>query len=210
MVSLILRSCLNPLVDFANGPLSVFGHERGFVVGGGVEGWEIVLTAGVAEGDADVSQEAVAFDSFDGGLREEGSELLKVESEEVAEAMFKEAGAGVEAGFAGDLGEAVPGAGVEAVVAAVDAVADGATEFQRDAPFVLDGEIGNAALCGQLSRAGDCLGRAGLDTGGAFSAVVARSFVGFELEGGKEFAKEKPSAEFAMNLHCGFSIPAET
>jgi len=201
---------LNPLVDFANGPLGVFGHEGGLVVGGGVEGWEIILTAGVAEGDADVSQEAIAFDSFDGGLREEGPELLKVESEEVAEAMVKEAGAGVEAGFAGDLGEAVPGAGVEAVVAAVDAVADGAPEFQRDTPFVLDGEIGNAALCGQLSRAGDCLGRAGLDTGGTFAAVVARCFVGFELEGGKEFAKEKPSTEFAMNLHRGFPIPAET
>ena len=47
-------------------------------MGGGIEGWEIVLTAGVAEGNADVSQEAVAFDSFDGGLREEGSELLRV------------------------------------------------------------------------------------------------------------------------------------
>lgn len=210
MASLILGSFLNPLVDFPNGPLGVFGHEGGLVVGGGVEGWKIVLIAGVAEGDADVSQEAVAFDSFDGRLREEGSELLKVESEEVAEAMLKEAGSGVEAGLAGDLGEAVPRAGVEAVVAAVDAVADGATEFKRDAPFVLNGEIGNAALCGQLSWAGDSLGRAGLDTGGAFAAVVARCFVGFELEGGKEFAKEKPSAEFTMDLYRGFSIPAET
>ena len=91
---------MNPLVDFANGPLGVFGHQGGFVVGGGIKGWEIVLTAGVTEGNADVSQEAVAFDSFDGGLREEGPELLKVESEEVAEAVVKEAGTGVEAGFA--------------------------------------------------------------------------------------------------------------
>ena len=201
---------MKPLVDFANSPLGVFGHEGGFVVGGGIEGWEIVLTAGVPEGNADVSQEAVAFDSFDGGLREEGSELLRVESEEVAEAMVKEAWTGVEAGFSGDLGEAVPGTGVEAVVAAVDAVADGATEFQWDTSFVLDGEIGNAALCGQLSRGGDSLGRAGLDTGGAFSAVVSRCFIGFELQRGKELAKEKPSTEFAMNLHRGFSIPPET
>ena len=75
---------------------------------------------------------------------EEGAEGLVVEGEEVAEAMLEDGGAGLEGGDAGGLGEAVPGTGVEAVVAAVDAVAEGAPELEGDGAFAFDGEVGEA------------------------------------------------------------------
>ena len=187
----------------------MFGDEGCFVVRGGVEGRKVVDSPGVAEGDTDVAEEAVAFDSFDGGFGEKGAELFDVESEEIAEAVLEDLGSGVEAGFAGNLRETIPGAGVETIVAAVDSVADGAAKFHRYAAFVFDGEIGDTTCGGELSRAGDCLGRAGLDAGGAFSAVIAGRRVGVKFEGGEEFAEEKPGAELAVDLDGGLAIPAE-
>ena len=146
---------------------------------GGVEGRKVVDSPSVAEGDTDVAEEAVAFDSFDGGFGEKGAELFDVESEEVAEAVLEDFGSGVQTGFAGDLGETIPGAGVEAVVATVDAITDGSAKLEWNAALVFDGEIGNTAGGRELARAGDGLGWAGLNAGGAFSAVVARRLIRF-------------------------------
>ena len=116
----------------------------------------------------------------------------------------------MKAGFARDLGEAIPGAGVETIVAAVNAVANRAAEFQRNGAVVLDGQVGNAAGGGELAWGGDGLGGTGCDAGGAFATMVARGLVAGDFEGGEEFAKEEPGAELAMNLHRRFTIPAES
>jgi hypothetical protein len=42
------------------------------------------------------------------------------------------------------LGKTIPGAGLEAIVATVDAVADGGAEFLGDGTFEFDGEVGDA------------------------------------------------------------------
>lgn len=117
--------------------------------------------------------------------------------------------ASVEGDFAGDLGEAVPGTGVEAVIAAVNAVADGAAEFEGDGAFVLDGEIGDAAGGGEFARSGDGLGWAGGDAGGAFATVVAGGGIGLHFQGGEEFGEEEPGAEFTVDLNGRFAIPSE-
>ena len=85
----------------------------------------------------------------------------------------------VEGGFARDFGETIPRAGVEAVIAAVNTIADGTAEFFGDRAFVLDGEIGDAAGGGEFTRGGDGLGGTGGDAGGAFATVVAGSLVRF-------------------------------
>ena len=41
-----------------------------------LEGGEVGFGSGVAEGDADVSEESVVFDSLDGGFGEEGAEVV--------------------------------------------------------------------------------------------------------------------------------------
>src|SRR5580704_17438323 len=54
-----------------------------------------------------------------------------------------------------------PGADELAVVAAIDAIADGAAKFHRDGALELDGEIGDAAPCIQPIGRDDGAGGAG-------------------------------------------------
>ena len=187
----------------------MFGDEGMGVGGGGLESGEIAEGAGVAEGNADVAEECGAFDAFDGAFGEEGAEGLVVEGEEVAKAVVEDGGAGLEGGVAGGLGEAVPGTGVEAVVAAVDATAEGAAELEGDGAFAFDGEVGEAAAGVHLTGGGDGLGGAGGDAAGAGAAVVGGFLVRGQVEGGDDFSEEEPGAELAVDLHGAFAIPAE-
>ncbi len=140
--------------------------------GEGVDFWEVFLGAGIAEGDEDVTEESFVFDSFDGGFGESLAKVFDGHVEEVGEGVVEDFLSGVEGGFAGEFGEAIPWAGVEAVVTAVDAVADGAAEFVRNGTFVFDGEVGDAAGGIELAGGGDCVGGAGGDAGGTFATVV--------------------------------------
>ena len=196
-------------IDLVDGPLGVFGDEGVGVGGGLLEGGEVVHGAGVAEGHADVAEEAFAFDAFDGGFGEEGAEVLDGEGEEVAEGVVEDGFAGVEAGLAAEFGEAVPGADVEAVVAAVDAVADEGAEVEGDGALVFDGEVGDAAGGVEVVGARDGVGGAGGHAGGAFAAVVVLLFVGREGKGGEEFGEEEPGAEGGVDLDGGLAVPAE-
>ena len=60
------------------------------------------------------------------------------------------------------LRELVPGAYAQAIVAAIDAIADGIAIFARDRALVLDGQIRNALARIQAIRSGKRMGR--LDT----------------------------------------------
>lgn len=78
----------------------------------------------------------------------------------------------MEGRLARNLSEFIPRTDFETLVAAVNAVADGGAEFHRDAAFVLDGEVGDAASRIHSVRGGDGLGRAGNDATRARPAVV--------------------------------------
>lgn len=123
--------------------------------------------------------------------------------------MLKNGGAGLEGGFVGGFGEAIPRAGVKAVVAAVDATSEGATEFERDCAFAFDGEVGETAACIHPAGGGDGLSWAGGDAAGTGAAVVRRARVGVDVEGGDDLGEEEPGAELTMNLHGAFAIPAK-
>ena len=61
----------------------MFGNKLVGVLGGDLEGGEIVWGSGIAERDADVAEEAGAFGTLDGRFAEEASEFGIGEREEV-------------------------------------------------------------------------------------------------------------------------------
>ena len=189
--------------------MGVFGDEGVGVLGGAGEGGEVVGGADVAEGDADVAEEGGEFDAADGAEAEEGGEGGGVEGEEMAEGPLVDEGSGGEGGFAGGLGEAVPGASGEAVVAAVDAIAEGLAKFEGDGALVFDGEVGEAAAGVELVGGGDGLGGAGGEAAGAFAAVIVEGAVGGDFEGGEDFGEEEVAAEGGVDLEGAFAVPAE-
>src|SRR5205814_7112873 len=77
-----------------------------------------------------------------------------------------------ELGLAALLRKLVPGADGEAIVAAIDAVADAFSEFVRNGPLVLDGEIGDAAPRIERVRRGKCRSRADVLARGAGAAMI--------------------------------------
>lgn len=145
---------------------------------------KVFFGACVTDGNTGIPDEWLEFDSLDRGLREDTPEVFESHIKKVRERMGEDVFTGVKGSFAGDSGETIPRAGVETVIAAVDAITDRAAEFFGDRTLVLDGEIRDAAGGGKFSRGGDRLGGTGADTGRAFTAVIARFRVRKEIEGG--------------------------
>src|SRR6202012_3496641 len=79
--------------------------------------------------------------------------------------------------FAALLGEFVPRTGGEAIVAAIDAVADRFAEFARDRSLVLDRQIGNAAAGVEFVRRRKRRGRTDVEAGLAGAAMVGLGLV---------------------------------
>ena len=111
--------------------------------------------------------------------------------------------------LAAGVGELVPRADREAVVAAVDAVADPAAQFARDRAFVLDGEVGDAAPGVEPVGRRKGAGRADVEAGPAGSAMVGFRLVGRELEIGQDRAEEQPRAEFARHQIGVLALPTD-
>ncbi|MEN9974537.1 MAG: hypothetical protein RLZZ282_543 [Verrucomicrobiota bacterium] len=165
-------------MDSSDSPSGVFGDEGIGVGGGAGKGGQIVLGAGVTKGDADVAEETRALDAFDGRLRKQGAERCVIENEKIAQPILENGVPSVERELTGLICEAVPRAGVQARVAAIDAVADGRAELDGNRAFVFDGEERNTASGVELVRRGDGIGRAGRETARAFPAVVGHGHIG--------------------------------
>ena len=101
--------------------------------------------AGVADRDQHIAHEPVAADALDRRFGESRAERGIVEPRQIGERGRAQFVARGEFGFAAGLRELVPRADREAIVAAIDAVADRFAKLVRDRALVLDGEIGNAA-----------------------------------------------------------------
>src|SRR5690606_16436660 len=110
--------------------------------------------------------------TFDGAFGEQGAEGGIVQGREVGEARRAQALAGVEGALVGDSGELVPRADGQAVVAAIDAVAERRAELLRDRPGVLDGQVGDAAPRIEPEGGGKGVGRADVEAGLAGAAVL--------------------------------------
>ena len=149
------------------------------------------------------------LDALDRGLCEKAAEFVDREGEEISEAVLEDRLPGVESRLAGNLGEAVPWTGVEAIVTSVNAVADEWTEVLWNRPLVFDCEVGNTSWRIDMMRARNRTGRAGRHAGRALAAVVRLGWVGLEGEGGEQLGQKKPGAEPAMDLDGRLAIPAE-
>ena len=75
-------------------------------------------------------------------------------------------------------GELVPGADGEAIVAAIDAVADGGAELAGYRALVLDGQVGDAAARVELVGRRKRVGRTDVETAPAVAAVVGVGTIG--------------------------------
>ena len=128
--------------------------------------------AGIAGGDQHVAHEAVAADALDRRAREQRPEAGIVERQQVGQRRRSQIVAGGELRLRCGLRELVPRADREAVVAAIDAIADRRAEFVRDRPLVLDGEIGDAAPRIEPVGRGKGVGRADVEAGAARAAMV--------------------------------------
>lgn len=107
------------------------------------------------------------------------------------------------------LGESIPRASGEAIVAAVDAVAKGGAEFFGDGAFEFDGEVGDAEAGIELEGGDDGLCGASGDATGAGAAAVGFGGVGVQGECGEDFCEEKPVAESAADEVGVFADEAE-
>lgn len=88
----------------------------------------MVGVSGVAEGDADIAQESFPFGAVDGGVAKMLFEGGFVELGPVLEGELVEFWFGVRFHDLAFLGESVPGASLEAVIAAEDSIADGGAQ----------------------------------------------------------------------------------
>ena len=107
-----------------------------------------------------------------GGLGEQRAERRVVEPRELGERGALQLVARGELRLAAGLRELVPRADRQAIVAAVDAVADRGAQLARDRALVLDGEVGDAAPRIELIGRREGLGRADVEAGAAGAAMI--------------------------------------
>ena len=72
----------------------------------------------------------------------------------------------------GRLSEAIPRAGVQAIITTEDPVSNKRPKLQRDGAFQLNGQIRNAPARIEPMRSGDCAGWTSLDTTLTPSAAI--------------------------------------
>ena len=136
-------------------------------------------------------------DALDRAAGEAGAERRVVEAGEFGERRSVEVGARGKLRLAPGMSEFVPRADGQAVVAAVDAIADRGSQLARDRALMLDRQVGDAAPRVDPVGRGERLGRTGVEAGAALSAMVRFGRVGRQLEVGEDRAQEQPGAEFA-------------
>src|SRR6185437_16562798 len=153
---------------------------------------EEVRRAAIADGDEDVAQEAVAADALYRRAREALPEGGIVEPGELRQERRRGRIAGRKAGLARRPREFVPGADGEAIVAAVDAVADQRAQRGVDMPLVLYGERGDAASRVEAIGRGKGRCRAGIEAAPAGAAMIGLSGIRRQLQGEIDLAEKEP------------------
>ena len=130
------RHIASPVRQPFDRPLRRFGHHRSRIVRQRAQVGEKSRIAAVARGDGGVADHAVAADALDRGAGENLAEPRVIKVEQIGErgrGKLRPANEGAVGG--GGLGELVPGADRQAIVAAIDAVADPFAQRFRDRPL---------------------------------------------------------------------------
>ena len=95
--------------------------------------------AGIADRDQHIAQKPGVADAFDRRASEERAEIRLVQRHEMGKRRRDEIGARLQFRLMRQLSEFVPGANGEAIVAAIDAIADFFAQFARNLALGLDG-----------------------------------------------------------------------
>ena len=119
--------------------------------------------ARIARRNQNIAQEARVAEPLHRAAGEQAAESGLVKRQPVADPRLRQIGPRPQLGLAGLPRPFVPGADRKAIVAAVDAVADGAAKLQRDRALVLDREIGDAPAWVEAIGRGKGLRRADVE-----------------------------------------------
>jgi len=117
---------------------------------------------------------------------------------------------GLEVGLGRRVRELVPGAAELAVVATIDAVANGRAQVFRDCVAQFNGEIGNTAPRIEYIGRDDRVGGADVEACRATAAVIRRGLIDGKWQVGQQFAEEKPRARFAVDQVGVLADPSES
>jgi len=144
------RSAAVPSI--ATAPTPPHPNQRALVVEQALGGDRQSRHAGIADRDQHIADESIAADALDRRFRKQGAKCRIVEPRKPGQIRRPQAVARGQFCLVSLLGELVPWADRETIVAAIDPIADRLAEFMRDRPLAFDGEIGNAAPGIELVR----------------------------------------------------------
>src|SRR5712664_441656 len=164
----------------------------------------------ITKSDGEIAQPAFVADSQDGAAGHALSEFVSVPREKVDELGAVQAVTHLEIRLRCKLRVAVPRANELAVVAAEDTVADERPQFDGNAPFQLDREVGNAAPRVQRIRCDDGARRANIQTLGAAAAVLAHRGIQGKRQIRVDVSEKEIRARLAREQEGVFAPPAES
>ena len=173
----------------------MFGDERLGIQRRQAQGRQRPGITDIAQGHAHIAQQPAAFGAQQGRARESRLEGRVVELEPFDEVRPGEVGAMVCSQDGSLSGEAVPGTGGQAIVAAKDAVTDGRTQILRDGTAVFDGEVRDAPTGIQREGRRQCTGGASAQAAGAGPATVVLGRIGFQFGRRQDLCQEEPIAQ---------------
>src|SRR5712671_2774258 len=164
----------------------------------------------IAESHGEIAQPALVANPQDRAAGHALSEFVSVPREKVDELGAVQTVTHLEIRLRRELRVAVPRANELAVVAAEDTVADERPQFDGNAPFQLDREVGNAAPRVQRIRCNDGARRADIQTLGAAAAVLAHRYIQGKRQIRVDVSEKEIRARLAREQEGVFAPPAES
>ncbi len=188
----------------------MLAHQRRRIVAAGLErGDDRRVVVSVAQTHGQVAQPARVADAPDRAAGHAGGELGRRPGEQRHQRGIVQAVAHRKIRLRARLGIAVPRADKLAVVTAVDAVADQRTQRFGNAALEFDGEVGNAAARIELVGRDDGAGRAGVQTGVAATAVLARRRSHWQRQVGVDLTEKEERAGVPGQQQRVLAAPAQ-
>src|ERR1035437_9413523 len=183
----------------------------GVAARGGLEGGNRPGIPAIAEGDGGVAREPAAFRAGHRARSEARAPFFVAEGEQLGRVGIHATAARLQRRLGEVAREShVPGTHVLADVTAVQELADGRSELQRDLTLQFDREVGDAACGVEHARGGEGLRRTGVEAARAGAAAIGfERCVGLQLRVGEQGADEEERAEARIDQVRVLAEPAK-
>ena len=159
--------------------------------------------------DQAVADEAVPADALHRRAGKELAEGRIIQPQERGQRRRLQILPRLQLGFAGLHGKLVPGAGGKAVIAAIDAVAQGLAKLCRDGPCMFDGQIGDATPGIEPVGLREGICRTGGQAGPAGTAMVPLRLCGSQIQRGEDAGEKEPGSEPPRHQIGVLALPAK-